>query len=699
MSKRGLRPLIGITLVSVIAFSAVVIAGYKPNLGLDLQGGVSVVLQPVEGGKKLTNIKADSLEQTLRVIEQRVNAIGVGEPDITVQGSTIVVQLPGIKDQKGALELVGKTAELRFRPVMAAPTSAPPDDAEEQIADLRKELKIPDGVTAAQIFADEQTKQEAINPSPTTTVPGAVPGSTAAPSTVAPTTAPPTTAAPSGDGTGGKSSAKVARIRNQTGTTVPPTTVPPTTAPTAGATTTVPGGVTTTTVFKPLNQYGIDVSAEKFAELYQLENAVTAADQKVTEPEDDAADKAVVLLGVKDKTGERLKYQLGPTMLTGRAIEDASAGLSNGQWIVNPVFKSGKDGIDLFNAAAAKCNAGATECPATTTNSDTGGQIGALAVVLDGTVLSAPGIQASTFSRDQIRISGSFDEKSANDLALALRYGSLPIELEPQQVQTVSATLGTGALRAGLISGMVGLGLVMIYMLFYYRLLGAITIGSLVLSGMMLWAVIGALGHYQGLSLSLAGIVGIIVSIGVSLDSSIVYFENLKEDVVNGRSLRSVVGRSFDQAFGTIVKADVSSLIGAVILYLLSVGPVKGFAFYLGLSTILDLVLAYWFIRPATVLASRSKLGLRPALFGIPVPAMSADVPTDKLVKPVATRPSATESDVSSGADDEVDLDSDLATDTDSLPEPEPDSLPEPEPDPNPDSEVASDIDSEEGDR
>ena len=630
--KKGLAPLLFVTVVSVGACLAVILLGFTPNLGLDLQGGVSVVLQPVKGGKKQTKVSAEALAQTQRVIETRVNAIGVGEPDITIQGATIVVQLPGIKDQKRVLDLVGKTAELRFRPVLEAPTAAPPADAEEEIAELREVLKIPEGVTVQQIV-DEETAAATgttVPADPTaTTLPADPSATTAAPTTAASTTAAPATSEATGEGSGGSRSLKGAAARRQASTT---TTAPEETTTTSeAATTTVApadsAGTTTTTAYVPKNQWNVDVSSKDFAKLFELDQQVNNAAEKVTEPADDQADQQVVLYGRPDKDGSRAKYKLGPTLLTGRAIEDAAAGLIEGKWVVNPTFKSGENGIDLFNKAAALSNAGATECPATAP-SDSGGQVGALAVVLDGEVISAPAINAATFSRDQIQISGSFDETSAKDLALALRYGSLPLELQPQTVQTVSATLGSGALRSGIIAGLIGLGIVVVYVIAYYRLLGAITVGGLVLTAAMLWAVVGLLGRYADLALSLAGIVGIIVSIGVSLDSSVVYFENLKEDVIGGRSLRSAVDRSFDQAWGTIIKADVSSLIGAIILYLLSVGPVKGFAFYLALSTVIDLVLAYLFIRPATVLAARSKLGSRPSLFGISVPAAVAAAPS-----------------------------------------------------------------------
>jgi preprotein translocase subunit SecD len=202
----------------------------------------------------------------------------------------------------------------------------------------------------------------------------------------------------------------------------------------------------------------------------------------------------------------------------------------------------------------------------------------------------------------------------------------------------VSATLGKGALKAGLIAGAVGLGLVAMFLIAYYRILGLVTLAALATSGMLLWTIIGFLGAHVGLTLTLSGIVGIVVSIGVSLDSSVVYYENLKEDVRNGKSMRTAVDRSYSNAFGTIVKADVSSLIGAVVLYWLSIGPVKGFALYLGLSTVLDLFTSYFITRPAVALLGKSKLGTRTSLFGIPTSDLDEPVepPTEPKV-PVTT--------------------------------------------------------------
>jgi len=363
-----------------------------------------------------------------------------------------------------------------------------------------------------------------------------------------------------------------------------------------------------------LNQYGIDVNDSDFGTLFGLESQLEASKTAVTTRENDVADQEVTLLGKPNAEGEVLRYKLGPTLLTGRAIESATATVQNGQWFVNPTYREGKDGIDLFNAAAAKCNAGDPICPALP-----GRENGALAIVLDGTVQSAPSINEASFARDQIQISGDFSEQEAKDLALVLRFGSLPLILEPQQVQTVSATLGDASIKAGIIAALLGLALVGIYLIAYYRILGVIVMIGLMLGASMLVSIVSIFGEV--FTLTLSGIVGTIVSIGVSLDSSIVYFENLKEDVRRGRTIRSVAESSFTGAFSTIAKANSSSFIAALVLYVLSVGPVRGFALYLGLSTILDLILTYFFVRPATILVCRSKLGNKPGWFGINVDA------------------------------------------------------------------------------
>jgi preprotein translocase subunit SecD len=249
-------------------------------------------------------------------------------------------------------------------------------------------------------------------------------------------------------------------------------------------------------------------------------------------------------------------------------------------------------------------------------------------------VISAPSIETPVFSADQVQISGTFTEREAKDLATSLKYGALPVELEQQQAQIVSATLGRDALHAGLVAGLVGLILVTIYMVAFYRILGVLSILKLAIEGALLWSVISWLGTNNGLALTLAGITGIIVSIGVSLDSNVVYYEHLKEDVLNGRSIRSATDKAFHSSFSTIVKADVASLIGAILLWWLTVGPVRGFAFYLALSTLLDLLCSWAYMRPGVRLVTHSRLARHLGWLGIPAPR---ETPSDG--SPPASRP------------------------------------------------------------
>ena len=214
-------------------------------------------------------------------------------------------------------------------------------------------------------------------------------------------------------------------------------------------------------------------------------------------------------------------------------------------------------------------------------------------------------------------ISGAFDEDEAKNLALVLRFGALPVEFERDDVRTVSATLGEGTLRAGVVAGLVGLALVGLYMLAYYRLLGLVAICSLAVSGATLWSIIAWLGESQGLALTLAGATGIIVSIGVQVDSNIVYYERIKEEVRRGRAVRSAADGSFKAAFATIIWADLASLIGAGVLYQLTTGTVRGFALYLGITTLIDLAVSFFFMRPLVVVIARRLVKEKPSRLGL----------------------------------------------------------------------------------
>ena len=239
----------------------------------------------------------------------------------------------------------------------------------------------------------------------------------------------------------------------------------------------------------------------------------------------------------------------------------------------------------------------------------------AVAFTLDGEVVSAPNINQPIFGNTQI--SGNFNQRSASELAGILRYGSLPLSFESSDAQTVSATLGLASLQAGLIAGAIGLALVFIYCLIYYRVLGILTILSLVLSAAIVYAVLVLLGRWIGFTLDLAGVAGFIVAIGITADSFVIFFERLKDEVREGRSFRSAVPRGWVRARRTILSADAVMFLAAAVLYILAVGQVRGFAFTLGMSTVLDLVVVFLVTHPLVALASNSRVFSSPALSGL----------------------------------------------------------------------------------
>jgi preprotein translocase subunit SecD len=238
-----------------------------------------------------------------------------------------------------------------------------------------------------------------------------------------------------------------------------------------------------------------------------------------------------------------------------------------------------------------------------------------VAVVLDNTVVSAPEVQA--VQPGDSEITGKFDQASAKLLASQLRYGALPLTFEQQQAQTVTATLGSEHLRAGLLAAGIGMLLVVVYAFFYYRLLGSVIFLSLVLSGLLVFGALVVLGRQIGFTLTLAGIAGFIVSLGVAADSFVIYFERLKDEIRDGRSPRSAVPRAWARARRTIISANTISILAAVVLYIVSIGTVRGFAFALGLATFLDLVVVFLFRHPIMTMFARTRAFLSPRVSGL----------------------------------------------------------------------------------
>jgi preprotein translocase subunit SecD len=319
--------------------------------------------------------------------------------------------------------------------------------------------------------------------------------------------------------------------------------------------------------------------------------------------------RTVLLPGIAAGTGATAaantgRYVLGPEQLTGHSIGSATATQDQtGNWVVD--YNLTGTGSPLWDKVAQE------------------NFHQYLALELDGVVQSAPLIQPTQSSFTSFdgkgEISGGgMTEADAKQLALAMQFGSLPVRLKELTTETVSPTLGKSALKAGLGAGIVGLALTLLYVVLYYRALGAVVISGLALTAAMLWAIISALGHTTfSPSFDLAGITGLIVSIGITVDSYIVYFERLKDETRTGRSIRTSVERGFKSAWRTVWAADFISLLAAIVLYEVAVGDVKGFAFFLGLSTIMDMAVTWFYTRPLVILLGRSDRLTEPGRFSI----------------------------------------------------------------------------------
>lgn len=565
MKRRLLISLLGIVVISLVGLITNLSLGNKPLLGLDLQGGASVTLRPAYGTPDPT-----AFDEVVKLYRERINSLNIGEAEVIRQGNTIVVNLPGVKDQDRALQLIGTTGKVTFRQVLAR---------QGGFSGLAVPLT---GTSGPLVTVPATTVAAGVTATTDPSAPTSVAPTSAAPTTVAPTTAPSSSESANGPG---RRPAQAATTTEAPATTA----VPPTTAATAttavGATTTTVGGPTTT------------------AAPFDPSLLLTPADQDLPE--------ATVTL--PDRDGSVI-YSLGPVFAQGEAaVETATAELDRqtGFWQVSLTLKSGATGLGAWNSAALQCFQKASNCAD-----------GGMAIVIDHQVISAPVPQQASFDSAQIRITGNFKQAEASNVARVLKYGATPIEMRAEESRTVSATLGKDSLRAGVISGVIGVALVLILMLLYYRRLALVIVGGLCVSGSIVWSMISLFDNF--FVLTLAGVTGIIVSIGVTVDSYVVYFERLKDDMKAGRSLRNSAQRGFASAWRTILAADFVSLLGAAVLWYLSVGSVRGFALFLGLSTLCDMVVAWFFTRPAVILLSRRKSFQKGKVFGIAAVADTA---------------------------------------------------------------------------
>jgi preprotein translocase subunit SecD len=462
---------ISIVLLTILAFTGIAFVSGATSfkLGLDLQGGTSVTLQPrIEQGQ-VGKVTTEAIDQAVAIIRQRVNSLGIAESEVSAQGSgvnrQIVISVPGETGRR-IVDLVGQTAELRFRPVLVV--GAP---------------------NATSVSGDT-------------------------------------------------------------------------------ATATLPSGITS------------DLNAQ-FA-------ALDCTLPINRQGGGGASEAAAVVSCDRDGTA---KYILAPAEVLGRQVTKASSVISTQNaagWYVILDFNG--EGTSKFGAMTTRL----TSLPSPQNQA---------AIVLDGLVYSAPRIN-EPINTGTAQITGNFTQEDAQDLANVLKYGALPLAFDRGEVQQVSPTLGADQLRGGLIAGVLGLLLVIIYSLLYYRGLGIVSVGSLLVATAIALLSFLLLGKAIGFTLTLAGIAGAIVAIGITADSFIVYFERIRDEVREGRSLKSAVETGWKRARRTVLVADAVSMIAALMLYFFAVGGVRGFAFTLGLTTIIDLIVVFFFTKPLiTVLA------------------------------------------------------------------------------------------------
>jgi len=548
MARKTARP--GRTLVVffvglAITYGLVALAGtWKPELGLDLQGGTRITL--IAKGAP----SADNLEEARNIIDQRVNGTGVTEAEVTTQANRhVVVEIPG-QSRRDLVDTVKRQAQLRFR-LVACSAQAPGPCADAG------------GVTPGVDNGGSGVTQNPGSPSPESNSKNRAPFLMSA----------------------------TKKNKKQSS----PAASPSPTASTAPSQAPAPTG---------------DSAQETLKWIENPDQASVAAFEKFQCPAPGSAptvnDDPDRPIATCDEEG--VKYLLSAAVIEGTQLTNASYGIPQNevQYVVTLDFNSegNRTFADVTGAIA-----------------NTGQQF---AIVLDGTVISAP--TASQRISGGAQISGNFTEAQAKSLSTSLKFGALPISFERNPtVETVGPSLAGDQLSAGITAGIVGLLLVMVYCLIYYRGLGAVVIASLLVAGAVTYAMVLLLSKAAGFTLSLPGIAGLIVAVGITADSFIVFFERIRDEMRDGKSMRVAVEAGWARARNTCLAADAVSLLAAVVLYIFAAGVVKGFAFALGISTIIDLAIFFWFTHPMVSWLARFQFfnrghklsGLDPEALGI----------------------------------------------------------------------------------
>lgn len=554
--------------LAVLWVAALAGSGWKfptPKLGLDLQGGLSMTLTAYQQGTDEPP-SAETMEQARQIIEGRVNSTGVSEPEVYVEGTeNIVVNVAGDDIDEQALRDVGAPAELRFRIVTnsvadtsaleeqlaeEAPTEEPTAEATEEPAAETSETPVEEG---AETPAEETSSEAGSGQAPTTD--------------------------------------EVAATLDEVWAKVGPD------AATAAQSLTAAPDAATGALLEPFGALApeevalLPATVQFFIPQITCETLDSRPPGAVQQPDIEVtACQAPEPAGTEDPSLTfQYKFLLQPATVLGSDVTSADVGTDQAnlnQFVVNVQFST--EGAQKWGAL-------------TTENLQS-----QVAIVLDNEVVSAPTIQE--VSSNSTQISGEFTADQANQLADQLNFGSLPTNFVVQTVNEVTATLGVDQLEAGVFAMAIGLLLVIIYCFVYYRVIGFVVLGSLVVAAAILYPTVSLLGSQIGFTMTLAGIAGFVVAVGITADSFVVYFERIKEEMAGGRSVRSAVPRAWVRARRTILSASAVSMISAVVLYILAIGPVRGFAFTLGLSTVVDLLVVFVFTHPLAEWMARGKV-------------------------------------------------------------------------------------------
>ena len=558
--RRPVRALVTLTVAILAACAALAIGHFVkgvspyPDLALDLKGGTQLILTPTPTSEGQREITEEDITQAISIIRNRIDASGVSESEISSMGSSnIMVSIPGTPSQE-QLDLIRSSSQMNFRPVLR--------------------------IGPAQDTLRNQQQPQVDNPQS-----GEQSG------------------AQSGEQSGaqsGEQSGAAAADTAQSG--VHSTVLDEATA--RGAADEDGDGVLSDTPAKtPENASDLAWETEQVMYDFLTLDCSASADVKRVEG---PADKPYAAC---DDSGQ-IKYILGPVAVPGSDLTSATAaiarnnnGQSTGQWIVSLQFNH--DGAEKFKDTSTILYGYHDSDPQGSSFRGSPDR-NSFAVVLDGTVITAPSMQA-IITNGEAQISGNFTAQSATALANQLQFGSLPLNFEVESEQQISATIGTDHLTIGLWAALIGFLLVIFYLIWQYRGLAIISAGSLVIASVITYLVITLLSWAMGYRLSLAGVAGLIMAIGVTTDSFIVYFERVRDEVRDGRPLRAAVEEGWDRAKRTILVSDAVNLVAAVVLYLLAVGGVQGFAFTLGITTVIDIAVIFLFTHPMMELLIRTR--------------------------------------------------------------------------------------------